>query len=337
MAKMLFQVLIPLVILITITGLDFKKSLTSYLDTSEIMSTLDFSVELGEFLMVLQKERDMSSLYLSKIGSETKIDLLHSYIETDKALENIKSWPLGNNKIKAFLSRDSYINHLNRHRYQLDTSNTSVTEEMDFYSNDIEIFMMWMYAAIKEVETGTIWKTLVGFQELIIASEYIGRERGYGIYFYSVGSFRNISHYLRFVESQDTAMTLFESARLYSVTAADIYEQTLATQNATLVEIQKMRHEIKTNNSSIVNGSISMAKYWYSNMSLYQEVMRHTQNMLTEKINRLLEKNATSNVADMVIAGAISAGILLISPVIVFSVFKLTSNIQKYSINIAKK
>jgi hypothetical protein len=54
--------------------------------------------------------------------------------------------------------------------------------------------------AVSEVDTSVIWKSLVGYQELIMAMEYVGRERGYGIYFFAVGTFRDRNHYLRFLD-----------------------------------------------------------------------------------------------------------------------------------------
>jgi hypothetical protein len=42
-----------------------------------------------------------------------------------------------------------------------------------------------MYEAIGSTESASIWKSLVGYQELIMASEYISREQGYGINFFT--------------------------------------------------------------------------------------------------------------------------------------------------------
>jgi hypothetical protein len=78
------------------------------------------------------------------------------------------------------------------------------------------ICFLWMYDAVSEVDTSVIWKSLVGYQELIMAMEYVGRERGYGIYFFAVGTFRDRNHYLRFLESQDIAKAHFESRYLES-------------------------------------------------------------------------------------------------------------------------
>ncbi|XP_076086310.1 uncharacterized protein LOC143056978 [Mytilus galloprovincialis] len=338
MAKMLAVVLLPLLILTIITAVDFSKSLTSYINTYAIAEQIDFGVKLGGFLLALQKERDMSSLYLSQIGLDSKRELLLAYPETDGALDNLSSWPVSpSNKQKQYQSREHFVNFLNRHRYELDSNNATATAEINFYSQTIEIFIKWMYDSVSELDTGTIWKTLVGYQELIIASEYIGRERGYGIYYYATGAFMDRKHYLLFMESQDSARTHFASARMYSVTASDIYHTTLDAQNQTLRVINDFREDIKANNSSVSEGSLEKAKRWYANMSIYMDVMKSAQKMLTAKINGLLKNNSNADMKEMIIAGVIFSGIVIISPLIIMFVYKLTSNIQKYSSNIAKK
>lgn len=86
MAKMLLVALFPLAILTSITAVDFSKSLSRYLNTETILETLEFGVELGDFLAALQKERDMSSLYVSKLGKDNKEYVVQAYPETDKTL-----------------------------------------------------------------------------------------------------------------------------------------------------------------------------------------------------------------------------------------------------------
>jgi hypothetical protein len=58
-------------------------------------------------LTSLQKERDMSSLYASRIGTDTKRDLLLAYPETDESLDKLSSWPVSptNNK-REFQTRE---------------------------------------------------------------------------------------------------------------------------------------------------------------------------------------------------------------------------------------
>lgn len=55
-----------------------------------------------------------------------------------------------------------------------------------------------------------MWKAFVAYQELLVASEYLGRERAMGVIFYTLGEFPTREEYLYFVESQvKTEMVVF--------------------------------------------------------------------------------------------------------------------------------
>jgi hypothetical protein len=74
--------------------------------------------------------------------------------QRNKYLDKLSSWPVSptNNK-REFQTRERYINHINRHRYELDAKNLTVIAEIDYYSQDIEIFIRWMYDAMTLVST----------------------------------------------------------------------------------------------------------------------------------------------------------------------------------------
>lgn len=338
MAKMVLVALFPLVILTSITAVDFSKSLSRYLNTANILETLEFGVELGDFLAALQKERDMSSLYVSRLGKDNKENVLQVYLETDKTLYQLSSWPVSMfTSRRAFQTRDRYQLYLNRHRYELESNNLTAAEEIMFYSTDIEVFIGWMYAAIGDTESASIWKSLVGYNELIMASEYISREQGYGINFFTVGKFRDNNLYQLFMESQDSAKTHFDSARQYSIEAYTMYQESIQSNNDTLEELRHMRNEIKSNRSSKPEGSIELANVWFSKMSIYREVMRTTQKKLASRITVLLQYNSQQDMTNMITASVIVVGIVVISLIIATIVYNLTSNFQKYSASIVKK
>jgi len=50
-------------------------------------------VMLGRLIHRLQRERDMSVLYLSDLGPGTKSFLLAEYIATDEAMQELSIWP----------------------------------------------------------------------------------------------------------------------------------------------------------------------------------------------------------------------------------------------------
>lgn len=52
-------------------------------------------VMLGQLIHHIQRERDMSVLYLSDLGPGTKTFLLAEYMATDDALQELTIWPGG--------------------------------------------------------------------------------------------------------------------------------------------------------------------------------------------------------------------------------------------------
>ena len=142
---------------------------------------------------------------------------------------NYCRWPtVGDKHLEEFQNKENFLNYLNHHRYTLDTSKPTVTEELDFYSNLMREFMQWFYDAIMEARSGTVWKDLVSLQEIVEAREAFGIERALGTIFFTTGSFGNMDDYLRYVQSQDIANVTLNSAREYSPLVDKIYNSTIA-------------------------------------------------------------------------------------------------------------
>ena len=47
-----------------------------------------------------------------------------------------------------------------------DLLNQTLYDEIVFYSDNIRVFVRWLYDSIKESKYGTIWKTLVAYQKV---------------------------------------------------------------------------------------------------------------------------------------------------------------------------
>ncbi|XP_069119091.1 uncharacterized protein [Argopecten irradians] len=338
MLKMLIVVLIPVIVLTGMTANTFIVSLDNYISLLNIRNILYFSIELGWLLRMMQRERDISALYISSKSPQTKDFLLDRYPDTDVGLQNLSFWPTSATIVRReFQTKESFLSYLNRHRYQLESYNRTSKDEVAFYSDSIEVFIKWLYQAIVEARSGTVWPKLVAYQEIVVASEYFGRERGLGVSFYAIGGFATRDEYLDFVESQDIANITFESARRYSELAYSIYEDTLVRNSSVIQPINEMRREIRSNKSSAVRGSFKYANWWFENMTVYQDTLREVQIRLALEIDEILRKEAEDDLKNIVIISVVFGIILIICPLIVFAVYSLTSAIQKYSISIANR
>ncbi|XP_052214041.1 uncharacterized protein LOC127832559 [Dreissena polymorpha] len=341
MIKMLAIILVPVLILMGLTGNSFGSSLSSYVSSRHIRSTLLFSLDMGILIRALQRERDASALYLSAIRPETKNFLLQRYQETDEATQTLPYWPntLGG-ALSDFDSSESFIKLLNRHRYELDTLQVTFRDELNTYTAWIEVFIKWFYRAISEARAERVWKAFVAYQELLVAREYLGRERAMGLIFFALGKFPTREEYLYFVESQDTANTSFATARQYSEIARDVYDDTISDNPGIMSVIHGKRLEIRaryTGEDNNTTGSLPEATFWFENMTFFQDIVNDAQTSLALRIDSLLKEQQTTDLTNIIVICVIFSAVLILCPVIVYAVYSLTVEIQRCSIHIADR
>jgi hypothetical protein len=337
MIKMMSVVMIPVLVITGMTANTFAIAVGNYISSSNVRQLLFFSIELGALLRTIQFERDMSALYVSNIKPETKDFLLQRYPDTDLAIQNLSNWPKGDDIISDMETPERFLSYLNKHRYQLDVYNQSVEGELNFYSNSIMVLLKWLYDSVSETSTGSVWKDVVAYQEIIVASELFGRERALGVSFYATGGFETRAEYLLFMENQDRANITFESARLYSKIAFDIYNIELAKNPNVSARIEDFRNRIKSNNYSRESASIAEAEMWFGNMTIYQGVLTRTQNELALTVDESLAKASEEELKSVITICIVFGVILIVCSLIVFAVYSLTSEIQQYSISIANR
>ena len=119
--KMIAIVMIPIVVLLGLTTNIFATKINNHLQVSSLRQIVVFSVELGDVLHNLQRERDMSALYVSDIAPEqSKNFLIQRYPLSDRSLMNMSFWPADNKLADTraeFTTKEKFMNYLNRHRY----------------------------------------------------------------------------------------------------------------------------------------------------------------------------------------------------------------------------
>lgn len=339
LCRMVSIVAVPLMILIGMTANTFGVTLHGYLNARGIRRVLRFSIELGDFIHNLQKERDASALYLyNSLRSDSKEALLESYIDTDNVLKDLSYWP----SITAigapeFLTQEKYQIYLNQHRYELDTLNLTVTQELLFYTEGINVFLDWLYDSITEARSGTVWRSLVAFLEITDAKISFGIERALGAIFYARGSFPTIDEYLWFSESQDIANASFWSARRFSDVAASIYDELIAKNDTIVGVLEHMRQDIRLNERSHRKGSFSTAEYWMESVTSYLKVLLDTQLAVMSSIFDELDERDHEDLLKMSVIASVFLIVLLMCPVIIHGVYNLTTEMQSYSITLASR
>ncbi|XP_067658293.1 uncharacterized protein [Haliotis asinina] len=335
--KTISIVIIPVAVLTALIGNTFFHTFTRYVQSFGIRATLLYSVELGTVIHSLQEERDISALYLSSIEEKTKSLLLRRYPETDKSLEKLTFWTTGPTLVlPEFQSKDKFLSYLNRHRYELDTLNQSVTMELEMYTSLISVFISWLYDAVTEDHSGAIWRSLVAYQEVIVAKEYMGLERALGTVFYATGRFPSREAHLWFSESQDVTNATFLSARRYSGLVHALYEKNIHGNEMLLDVLGRMRAEIRRNDLK-GKGSVKMAQWWFNNMTMYMDLLLTTQTDLSEEITQIMDEGQIYTFNRVMGISFVLACVFILCPVIIYTMYSLTNELQQYSTTLTQR
>lgn len=305
-------------------------------------SALEFSVELGKLVHHLQKERDMSVLYLSALGPQTRTFLLAEYIETDQAISKLSRWPgnLDELEREKFDTRENLQQYLSRRRQVLSPTRYSLQDEIEFYSSIIEVVIIWMYNSINESKFALVWKTLVAYQKLTSAKEAVGVERALGTVYYANGGFENHAYFEMYNNRVHNFRAYYKTARRYSKRVVDLYTVNVASAGNNVTEIiDSYRFEIQQHVQGINNTQANLAKarWWFDNMTLYLDTLLDIQQDLGNEILFVLDSVLENATRDLAVSAIFLVVVILMCPLIIFVTENLTSVIQKYALTLVDK
>ena len=304
---------------------------------------LEFSVELGKLVHHLQKERDMSVLYLSALKPETKTFLLTEYIETDKAINRLQVWPGNLDKLERlrFETKANMIQYLARRRQALTPSDGfNIQEEIDFYTAIIKVVIKWMYDSINESEFAVVWKPLVAYQKLTSAKEDVGVERALGTVFYANGGFHTHTYFEMYNTRVHNFRAYYKTAKLYSARVDMIYATAVLELGNNLTDIidnfrYNIQHHVEGGNSTVAN--LAKARHWFDNMTMYLDALLDIQQELGSEILTILDHVIEEVTNDLAISATFLVVVILMCPFVIWTTENLTSSIQKYALTLVDK
>ncbi|KAK3104653.1 hypothetical protein FSP39_007236 [Pinctada imbricata] len=301
-------------------------------------AALKYSINLGLLVHHLQKERDMSVLFLSALGPETKTFLLSEYIQTDLVLGQLQLWPddMGRYESIEYLAKKSSLQfYLSRHRQQLNPDHQTIQEELRFYTAIIDALIYWFYDSIKETRFAFTWKTLVAYQKITSAKEALGVERALGALFYSQGGFQDHEYLEKFSREVNTFRSFYRSARMYSSKVNYLYTYGQISDGINNVTdiVFEFRDEIlhfefdKTQTSQ----NIRRGRLWFDNMTIIMDTVLDLQNSLADALMNNLDGVVDDTRNTITVYAVCLVFVILMCPLIIFFTEKLTRNTQRYA------
>lgn len=290
------------------------------------------SLYLGRLIFNIQKERDMSILYISKIGPSTKTFLIDEYDRTDRAFADMWDWPLefATNPNKNFRTKQNLLNYINAHRTALDQDTSKVFAEVQYYTDIVDFLMEWMVENVKESGFGNTWKTLVVFQKITRCTLDAGAERAYGAMFFAQGNFPDDKIYDNYFRRLARFNMSYRSATYYSDIVDPLVDERTDQLEYTKA-IASLRAEIRQSNFSGTYQSIAKAQAYFDNATFRIDYLYSLQDMLADRVVKRINLTVDAFTHDIIAYSIVAAIVIISCPLIVFVTEALTSNMQSYS------
>ncbi|XP_045166863.2 adenylate cyclase, germination specific-like [Mercenaria mercenaria] len=290
------------------------------------------AIKLGRLIYTIQKERDMSILYISRIGPGTKAFLIDEYDQTDKAFADMWDWPLEFtvHEKQYFRSKRKLINHINSRRNKLDPNSPDVYGEINFYSEIVEFFMEWMIERIRESGFGNIWKSLVVFQKITRCMLDTGAERAYGAMFFAQGNFPDQDLYDNYFRRIFRFNYNYKSATFYS-DLVDPLIDSRSDQVTYTKSIRILRDEIKNSNFSGNYKSTEKAEDYFDNSTFRVDYLYSIQEAVASRVIGRINTTVKGYTENIIIYSVTAALVIIACPFIMSFSEALTSNMQEYS------
>lgn len=182
-------------------AIDVDKALTSMKKEKVVQNTVEISIKVADLMHALQVERGLTVLSISSSQKENAVKNLESSRQnTTKAIDDIPVWP--SDLSSLFQSKDEFIRDINNHRQIIGNGgrNSTVKQEIMFYTNIIQLTLDWFFRSLKDNYPGDYNFDLLGYHTFLVAKDKIGIERALGGTFFSSGYFNETSDLLWYAE-----------------------------------------------------------------------------------------------------------------------------------------
>ena len=256
-------------------------------------------------------------------------------MNTDDAFEALRDWPvdLDRNQRKEFKTKERMLFYLAKHRQQLNSNIMTVEDEIAFYTDIIDVIILWTYDSIKESKFSKVWRMVVAYQKIITAKEDLGIERALGTLFYANGGFPNQDLYENYNRKVNAFRSSYGSARLYSDYVDFLSEYDSSTNERNLSDtIYEFRYEIQHSGLTLGgsgNRSLLKAQWWFDNVTMLLDLMLDLQGTIGAASLLRLDEQIEDTVTRMAVYIAILVLVIGVCPTIVYLTENMTSNIQR--------
>ncbi|CAH1272459.1 NPR2 [Branchiostoma lanceolatum] len=296
-------------------------------DSAELVSgEISLGTDMGLIAVSLAVERGTTVLYVGSGNNPRVYDRLkETYRTTDEAIASLTKWSdVPGDSPWQFRSGKNLYEYVREHRQELLSNKTSVEEQIQFYT-DINTFLIsHLGQTVRKADTSHLWMNVIAYHMIILSQEYAGLERALGSVFFAKGRLLTEEASM-YNEVKFYAMSYFEVALKYSADIADIFDDQF--RSSTLEKtLTAQRQEIQINHMTHPTADAGMQ--WFDNMTSYISILQNMELLLSKKILSDLHSQVEDGSTRVIMNAIILVTMMVVSPPIVYGVYKMASDIQ---------
>ncbi|XP_037294551.1 receptor-type guanylate cyclase Gyc76C [Manduca sexta] len=210
---------------------------------------------------------------------------------------------------------------------------TSMTEAVEWYTNANAALLNHLTKEIKDTDSSTIWRYLVGFKNLLRSIECKGIASVLGINYFARGYLQARAHE-RYITHMVLGRDLLDNT-LNLVPSLIPLHKDIKEDSPEYQDLEKKNQQIVDNKHQ--EGSVTEAIEYFDQTATFLDKLRAVQKQLREYIR----DGVTESLTEARRSEAVCAGILIlvcvVSPIIIALVKNAVNTIQVYARNLSEK
>ncbi|XP_058462598.1 uncharacterized protein LOC131437324 isoform X2 [Malaya genurostris] len=336
--QMIILPFIPILALIVQTSYEMIDIVSYRMEATEIEGQVTMATGLGKVVTRLQQERSDVAFFIYTNGSMLRRNLTKGFLETDRALENMSSWPdmmiatLNDGKV-TWLNMSEFREELEEFRDNICSENSTVRDVLHWYTTVNGALLEHLTNQIKDANKSGVWRFLLSFKNLLKSIESLDISSVYGINYYGRG-FLKTEPYVLYVQHDIVGKELLNGSLNYIPKLKAMYRN-LTRGMRNYGKIKQWSATIRMN--AQIPANVTTARAYYEAMASYIDELRKLQDkvrwIIREEVQKVLQKAdrmETFGIAILIV-------VLIVSPIIIILVRNAVATIQMYAVNLAYK
>lgn len=348
MAKMLIVVAVPIVALLSMSGLSLSQAVAVQRETKLAKVTIDNILQVDDLVTDLQVERGTTATFLSSNGdNQGAFDRMLKKRElSDESLSNL--WYPNDGLVirgKVLNTKQDFKGFLDDYRHSVENGTVNFVSNIRFYTNITFALMDWAESIVHLPEKGKIWPMMISSTSMLRASDAIGIQRALGATFFTLCGFdtENQSWFTR-LEGEagallNTSFTYSPASRVTYISdyIGTILQSEIDHQKGLMYDpayyntCSKFPNELKFDNSLT----------WFRNLTTYIVMLKSVRTELTKDLlkalNEVLADENSDVVTNALVMSLITVVCLFLSCWYTNSIHKMMLRITGYAKSVAIK